>query len=343
MSKNLTTLSLIFFSFFTNPLSITLRPAPSVSPAVEISHITDDAIARGDLGQRLDQHLYRLASFGFSGSVLVAKGRQIVFHKACGLADRARNIPVTTDTVFDIASITKQFTAAALLRLEMAGKLKTSDTIDKFFPNVPADKAAITLEQLLTHTSGMGGVLNGAESVTRDQFIDGILRQPLTSKPGEKYAYSNAGFTLLAALIEIVSKQTYEEFLNHQLFKPAGMIGTGFYEDKTRWPASLVAHGYDEATDRGAPTSWKPDYRFRGSSYVLTTAGDLFKWEMALRGDSILNREAKRKFFSAPAPTDEPGRRYGYGWLAEKTARRTALVSHDGIGFGFNSIFQRYT
>lgn len=295
------------------------------------------------MGQRLDLHLSRLSDFGFSGSVLVAKGRQIVFHKVYGLADRARNIPVTTATVFDIASITKQFTAAALLRLEMAGKLKTSDTIDNFFPNLPADKAAITLEHLLTHTSGMEQVLRGAESVNRDQFIAGILSQPLAAKPGEKYLYSNAGFTLLAALIEKVSGKTYEEFLREQLFEPAGMTGTGFYEDQTRWSANLVAHGYDEATDRGAPTEWKRDYRFRGSSYVLTTAADLFKWETALRQDLILSREAKRKFFSAPAPADEPGRRYGYGWLAEKTSRNTALLSHDGIGFGFNSIFQRYT
>lgn len=345
MSKSLTTLALIFYSFFSNSVCIAGgQPAPSVFPVVEINHapLIDDAIARGDLGQRLDQHMSRLADFGFSGSVLVAKGRQVIFHKAYGLADRARNIPVTTATVFDIASITKQFTAAAILRLEMAGKLKTSDPINKIFPGVPQDKSAITLEHLLTHTSGLGGVLEGAESVTRDQFIDRILRQPLASKPGTTYAYSNAGFTLLAALIEIVSGQTYETFLSEQLFKPAGMTSTGFYEDKARWSASLVAHGYDEAVDRGAPTEWKPDYRFRGSSYVLTTAGDLFKWEMALRGESILSKGAKRKFFSADARMDEPGRSYGYGWVAEKTPRRTALISHDGIGFGFNSIFQRY-
>ncbi|HEY7545742.1 MAG TPA: serine hydrolase domain-containing protein, partial [Blastocatellia bacterium] len=345
MSKSLTTLALIFCSFFSNPVFIASgQPALPAFPLAEnYAPLADEAIIKGDLGRRLDQHLNRLADFGFSGSVLVAKGRQIVFHKAYGLADRARNIPVSTATVFDIASITKQFTAAALLRLEMAGKLKTSDPINKFLPNVPDDKSAITLEHLLTHTSGMGGVLNGTESVTRDQFIAGILRQPLASKPGTAYAYSNAGFTLLAALIELVSGQTYETFLSEQLFKPAGMTNTGFYEDKSRWDSGLVAHGYDEDTDKGAPTEWKPDYRFRGSSYVLTTAGDLFKWEMALRGDAILSKEAKRKFFSAPAPTDEPGRSYGYGWVAEKTARRTALISHDGIGFGFNSIFQRYT
>lgn len=346
MSKSLTTLALIFCSFFSNSVCIAVgQPAPSVFPLVEINHkplASDDTIAKGDLGQRLDQHLTRLANFGFSGSVLVAKGRQIIFHKAYGLADRARNIPVTTATVFDIASITKQFTAAALLRLEMAGKLKTSDSINKFFPGVPADKSAITLEHLLTHTSGFEQVLAGTESVTRDQFIAGIFKQPLASKPGTTYAYSNAGFTLLAALIEIVSGQTYETFLSEQLFKPAGMTGTGFYEDKARWEASLVARGYDEAVDRGAPTEWKPDYRFRGSSYVLTTAGDLFRWEMALKNDSILSKEAKRKFFSASAQTDEPGRYYGYGWVSEKTPRRTTLMSHDGIGFGFNSIFQRY-
>jgi CubicO group peptidase (beta-lactamase class C family) len=327
MSKTLTTLSLIFLLFFTSTFAIANPTAWPLEPR------------GGDPARRLDLHINRLAVFGFSGSVLVARGRKIVFHKACGLADRANKIPVTTSTLFDIASITKQFTASAILKLEMAGRLRTDDPISRFIPNAPADKSAITLHQLLTHTSGLPAVLEGVERASRLEFIEGILGAKLDSAPGSKYSYSNAGYTLLAAIIEIVSGHSYESFLREELFKPAGMNGTGFYEDRTRWADGLVARGYDEATDRGAPTEWKPDYRFRGSSYVLTNAGDLFKWELALKGETILSREAKRKMFAAHTETDEPGRSYGYGWIIEKTPRHR--ISHDGIGFGFNTVFER--
>lgn len=327
MSKPLTLLTMLLFIFFIpaavadgNPLSATVKD---------------------DLGERLDNHLSRLAAFGFSGSVLVARDGKVILNKGYGLADRKNRVPVTTETVFDIASITKQFTAAAILKLEMAGKLKTTDTIGKFFSKVPEDKTSITLHHLLTHTSGLRAVLDGNEGVSRDQFVEGMLGTPLNSKPGEKYAYSNAGFTLLAAIVEIVSNQSYETFLTEQLFKPASMLNTGFYEDKSKWDSSRVARGYDEDRDRGAPTEWNRDYRFRGSSYVLVSAGDLYKWEQALKTGAMLSNTAKQKFFAAHTPAD-PGTSYAYGWVVGKTPRGTRQISHDGIGFGFNSVYARY-
>lgn len=296
---------------------------------------------KGDLGKRLDSHLTRLAAFGFSGAALVAKDGRIVLHKSYGLSDRARRVAITSETVFDIASITKQFTAAAILKLEMAGRLKPSDPISKFFSNVPEDKSAITLHQLLTHTSGLRAVLDGNEAVSRDQFIEGMLKTKLNSKPGERYAYSNAGYTLLAAVIEKVSGQSYETFLTQQLFEPTGMSNTGFYEDKTKWDSSRVARGYDEDRDRGAPTEWDKDYRFRGSSYALTSAGDLFRWEQALSGEAILSKQAKQKFFTPHTPADA-GSSYAYGWAVTKTGRGTRKIGHDGIGFGFNTVYWRY-
>jgi CubicO group peptidase (beta-lactamase class C family) len=328
MSKFSTHLILLLFLFF---IPVTVGEGYALSPAV-----------KDDLGERLDNHLSRLAAFGFSGSVLVARDGKVVLNKGYGLADRKNRIPVSTETVFDIASITKQFTAAAILKLEMEGKLKTTDTIGKFFSKVPDDKSSITLHHLLTHTSGLRAVLDGNEGVSRDQFIEGMLATPLNSKPGEKYAYSNAGFTLLAAIVEIVSNQSYENFLTEQLFKPAGMSNTGFYEDKNKWDASRVARGYDEDRDRGAPTEWNKDFRFRGSSYVLISTGDLYKWEQALKAETILSKAAKQKFFAAHTQADLPGTSYAYGWIVAKTPRGTTEISHDGIGFGFNSVYARY-
>jgi len=313
------------------------------APSIALSNGKDSQPeVRGELGKRIDQHFTRLAAFGFSGAALVAKDGKVVLHKGYGLSDRARYVPVTTETVFDIASITKQFTAAAILRLEIDGKLKTTDTISRFFPNTPEDKSAITLHQLLTHTSGLQAVLDGNQPVNRDQFIEGMLKSPLNSKPGERFAYSNAGFTLLAAIIETVSGKSYEAFLTEQLFKPAGMSNTGFYEDKDKWEASRVAHGYDESRDRGAPTRWDRDYRFRGSSYVLTSAIDLYRWDQMLEGESILNKASKQKFFTAHTAAEPAGTSYAYGWNVIKTPRGTRQIGHDGIGFGFNTVYSRY-
>jgi CubicO group peptidase (beta-lactamase class C family) len=170
-----------------------------------------------------------------------------------------------------------------------------------------------------------------------------MLATKLRSGPGERYSYSNAGYTLAAAVIELVSGKSFEAFLTEQLFKPAGMTDTGFYEDEAKWERDVVAHGYNESIDKGAPNSDRKDYRFRGSSYVITTAGDLYKWEVALGGDKILSKEAKRKWLAPHAPTDQQRVAYGYGWAISETPRKSRLISHDGISFqGFNSIFHRY-
>jgi CubicO group peptidase (beta-lactamase class C family) len=285
----------------------------------------------------------RLAAFGFSGTVLVAEAGKIVLHKGYGWANVDAGIPNSTQTIFDVASLTKQFTAAAILKLEMQHRLKTSDRLGKFFANVPRDKAGVAIHHLLTHTSGLAGGPLPVMNLTREQFVEGILHTALAARPGRKYAYSNAGYALLAAIIEIVTQQPYEKFLTEQLFEPAGMVATGFYEDSLKWSPELVAHGYNEFIDNGAPTSRPPAYGCRGAYFVLTSVGDLFKWEVALRGNTILSESAKRKLFAVQTPTDERGVFYGYGWKIEETHRHTRLISHGGMHpDGFNCLFQRY-
>lgn len=334
MLKRLIALTVVFFFLFFASLAL---PAESreTRPA--------DFVVAGELGRRLDEYLTRVSEFGFSGTVLVARDGKVVLHKGYGLADRKSGAQASVRTVYDVASITKQFTSAAILRLESEGKLKTTDPISKFFKDVPADKANITLHHLLTHTSGLAAALEGDKPVTRDEFVRGMLATKLRSDPGERYSYSNAGYTLAAAVIELVSGISFEAFLTEQLFKPAGMTDTGFYEDEARWERGVVARGYNEATDKGAPNSERRDYRFRGSSYVITTAGDLYKWEVALGGDKILSKEAKRRWLAPHAQTGQQRVAYGYGWAISETPRKSRLISHDGISFqGFNSIFHRY-
>ena len=162
------------------------------------------AEVKGPFGAALDRYLKELAGFGYSGSVLVAQKGEVVLDQGYGLADRARGTPFTADTLFDIASISKPFTAAAVLRLEMKGKLKVEDKISKFFPDAPADKAGITLHQLLTHTAGFPETIGPEyEPLARKAFLQRIFATKLVHRPGERFLYSNAGYSLLAAVVEV--------------------------------------------------------------------------------------------------------------------------------------------
>ncbi|HEX8998904.1 MAG TPA: serine hydrolase domain-containing protein, partial [Blastocatellia bacterium] len=189
----------------------------------------------GETGGKLDQYLTRLSRFGFSGSILVSRQGKVLLHKSYGWADKQQGIPNTNDTAFDIASLTKQFTAAAILKLEAQGKLKTSDPISRHLPNVPADKAGIAIHHLLTHTSGFDPDFTEGKNITREQFIAGMMKMPLVAETGKEYIYANSGYCLLAAIVEIVSGQPYNKFVVEQLYKPAGMTGTGSYDDPDRW------------------------------------------------------------------------------------------------------------
>ena len=180
---------------------------------------------------KLSDYLNRASAYGFSGQVLIAENGKILLNQAFGYADKERRIASTPNTAFNIASLTKQFTATAILRLETDGKLKTFDTIGQYLENVPADKSNITIHQLLTHTSGLSRGSDGEKNTTRDETVEKILKQSLAAKPGEQFHYSNNGYQLLAAIIEKVSGQTFASYLSEKLFKPSGMSQTGFYQD----------------------------------------------------------------------------------------------------------------
>jgi CubicO group peptidase (beta-lactamase class C family) len=189
--------------------------AALIPGALANAETTDGPVVAGELGTKLDDFLSRLADWGFAGTIVVAKDNQVVLAKGYGLADREKKIPMTTDTVISIGSITKQFTAAAILKLEMEGKLRVTDSIDKYFPNVPEDKKAITLHHLLTHCSGLVSDFgDDFDKVTRDEIIRRAMASKLLWQPGHRYRYSNAGYSLLGAIVEIVSGRPYEAFLH---------------------------------------------------------------------------------------------------------------------------------
>ncbi len=280
-----------------------------------------EGIVRGEQGRKIDEYMTRHAKSGFSGVVFAARGGEIIISKGYGLANDAEQIPFATDTVFDIGSVTKQFTGAAIVKLDSQGKLRVTDTIDKYFDDVPDDKRAITLHHLLTHSSGLRDAFgDDYEPVSRDEIVKRAMESKLLWAPGTQYRYSNAGYSLLAAIVELVTGDNYERYLHDELFVPAGMLHTGY--QIPQWNPDQLAHGYlEDGEDSGTPIDhpWADDgpyWNLRGNGGILSTAEDMFRWHQALNGNGVLSEEAKAKYFT-PYVQEGPRTKtyYGYGWV----------------------------
>lgn len=275
------------------------------------------------LRARLTEIASRSAAFGFSGAILALKGDSVILDRQFGFANRDENRANTANTIFNTGSLTKQFTAAAILKLEMAGKLKTTDSISKHLPNVPADKRNITIHQLLTHTSALPETDGGDQWDTRNAALQVILALPLNGAPGAQFRYANTGYNLLAAIIETTSGTTYDQYLKEQLFKPMGMNSTGMNPE----PANErnVASYYMGEVQNGTTQDFFEGriWAIMGSGGVLTTSADMRKWINALNSDKLLNAAARRKLFT-PVLNG-----YAYGWALPRN-NAGQLIEHDG-------------
>ncbi|MGB3561841.1 MAG: serine hydrolase domain-containing protein [Thermoanaerobaculia bacterium] len=283
---------------------------------------------------RLYQDLTRMVELGlFSGTVLVAQGEEILLYQGYGFADREKEVEFAPDTISTIGSITKQFTAAAILELEEQGRLSVEDPLSQFFADLPRDKADITLHQLLTHTAGMPDALGEDEDwIGRDAFLEQVWAAELASEPGSEYSYSNVGYSVLAAVIEGVSGQDYERFLRSTFFDPLGMAETGYiipefapdrlaigYRNGERWGTLLEK----QDLDRGF--SW----HLVGNGGIHSTARDMFRWLRSLRTQEILTDDSTAKLFGRHV--EEGGDSfYGYGWVTFDLPNGETMVGHNG-------------
>ena len=310
----------------------TLAVSQAASPGPRPLHPASDPDKAAIADTRT--YLKRLEKLGFAGVVLVAKGGAPLFAEGFGLADRERSLRWTPATVSCSGSITKRFTGAAILKLEEDKRLNVTDPITLYFKDVPADKAQITLHQLLTHSSGLGDPegIDDYDPVPLAEYVRQVLAQPLLFAPGAGYTYSNANFSLLGAIIEKLSGLSYEAFLRERLFLPAGMYETGYL--LPQWGDGRMAQGYRAGelwgTVLGHPMAADgPHWALRANGGIHSTAYDMLRWSRALLDGRVLSPESMKKLW-APHVSEGGDTFYGYGWSIAKAPDGTKIITHNG-------------
>ena len=310
--------------------SVTITPSPTLEPEGPATKIDN----------LLSLHTERET---FTGSVLAAQKGEILLSQGYGWADRNTQIPNTPQTRYRLGSITKQFTAAAILLLQTRGQLHVEEPICDYISECPGSWQDITLHHLLTHTSRIPDLTNfpdfktfKATPTTPEQTIVRFRDNPLEFQPGEKWNYSNSGYVLLGYIIEQVSGQSYEMFLQQNIFDPLQMNNTGY--DHNSGGLATGYTGVDSHWDAPEPIDMTLPYAAGG---LYSTVEDLYRWDQALYTEQLVSQESLDLMFTSHAKTAFTGLSYGYGWFVGRMNNHHT-VSHGGGIDGFVTEIRRY-
>lgn len=260
-----------------------------------------------------------------------------------GMANLEWNVPVTKDTVFEIGSVTKQFTAACILLLEQEGKLSVDDKISRYLTNTPASWADITIRNLLTHTSGLTNydAIPGFElrqHLTQAEFIHKLAAFPLGFQPGERWSYCNSGFNLLGYIVGNVSGTDYWSFLSQRILGPLQMTHT-----TRRDPRMIVPHradGYEMTNHVRINRDYDLTDLFAAGT-IASTVTDLAKWNAALNGDELIHESSKKLWWTPTKLNDGKVKEYGFGWFLNPLEGHKN-IGHSGSTSGFSASLQRF-
>lgn len=326
-----------------------VRIAPTDPPAEAGAPLT-----AGALGREIDAYVARLVEADqFSGVVVVAQGGDVLFERAYGLADPEAGTPNTLGTRFGVASVGKTFTAVAVAQLVEAGRIALDAPVGQYLPELRGRPVAeITVEHLLTHRSGLVDVFEDMErfravEASRDPQRDYpplFVDEPLRFAPGERFEYSNSGFVLLGAVVERVSEQPFAVYLREHVFGPAAMTETTLSADGL--DAAHLARPWTRLGDDGE-LGTGPRHRSSvlasgvasAAGGETTTARDLVRFAQALRSHTLLGAEATALAFTPRTAMDQPGRRYGYGFVVREVGG-DRVVGHTGGAPGVDAQFE---
>lgn len=299
------------------------------------------------LGRQVDSlftHLHKRK--GFNGTVLVTKYDQIIYRGAFGYADFKTKDTLSTQTVFQLASVSKQFTAMAIMMLKEQGKLNYDDSLQVYIPDFPY--RGITVKQLLTHRSGLPNYTYFSDELWPDRKVDlsndDVLSMMAVHKPNVYYqpdrtfSYSNTGYALLASIVEKASGQPFAEFMREHIFEPLKMHNTYTFNHELVAQPGKVAAGHI-----GGRRKRLPDYQdtVLGDKGMYSTVEDLYKWDQALYTQKLVKRETLEEAFSPTGKVNRREESYGYGWRIKQVDSGDTVVYHGGLWHGYNTYFLR--
>lgn len=288
-----------------------------------------EAVHKDNFEEKLDEYL----SENYSGSVLIVKDNKVIISKGYNMADYSNNLPNGPDTIYQIGSLTKAFTAAAILQLQEGGKLSISDPVSKYIKDYPNDK--VTLYHLLTHTSGIPEYTNFPDfpntmniRVSVDELIASFKDKSLEFEPGSRYSYSNSGYVLLGAVIEQLSGQSYSNYLDEHIFKPLGMKRSGYLTKNNIHTDIAVGYSFltPNKSEIARPLDMTVPYSAGG---IYSTVQDLHKWLLGLENGTVISKaswEAMRKPYLSV---------YALGWSIPDS--KGMVYTHSGLINGFSS------
>ena len=329
--------------------NLTIRGTPTPEDALSQRRLSDKEVA-----EELGRYVEKLSRADvFSGVVFVAHNGKPFFRQAYGQADKSLHRPNRIDTKFNLASMNKMFTSVAVAQLAQQGKLKFDDAVGKYLTDYPNKQVAekVTLHHLLTHTSGLGSYWNEKYQAKKDavrtlnDFLPFFADDPLAFEPGARFQYSNSGYIVLGLIIEKVSGQSYYDYIQRYVCKPAGLLNTEFYESGQAVPNLAV--GYTNSGENGVPFlgERKPNWAMlgrRGGSAGggYSTADDLLKFDIALRTNKLLNPDHTKLILAGKVQRDE-STKYAYGF-EERLVTGQRIVGHGGGFPGVSSQLEMF-
>lgn len=294
----------------------------------------------------------------FSGVILVTEKRKPIYHKAFGFANIEQNLKNDTTTIFELASVSKQFTAMLIAQLHEEGKLNYDDAIGKYLPNIPYP--GITIRHLLNHTSGlpdyqklMDEKWDKSKVAANSDILEYLIKfHPEKSfEPGTKYEYSNTGYVFLGSIVEKVSGKDFISFIHEKIFDPLQMTSTDLRTKKQKDSITDFALGYMFVVERKkyvrADSFPSSNYTLwlgarKGPGRISSTTSDLLKWDEALYSEKLIKNEAKAELFSTAKLNDGTISNYGFGWMLRNDSTMGKVLFHTGDNPGYKTEIIRY-
>ncbi|AXG70187.1 penicillin-binding protein 4* [Kordia sp. SMS9] len=304
------------------------------------------AIPLATFAQSIENQIDQLMSDQYKkeasgATILVAKDGKVIFRKAYGKANLELDIDMIPENIFEIGSITKQFTAVGILMLLEEGKLSLEDEITKYIPDYPTQDTKITIHHLLTHTSGIKSYTSmdslreyARKDISPTELIDAFKNEPMDFKPGEQFRYNNSGYALLGYIIEKITGKTYEEFVQKRIFDKVKMKNS-YYGSKSKLIKNR-AYGYQERKNgyvNADYISMKVPY---AAGSLMSTVDDLYKWNTAIRNHKLISKESTKKAFTNYKIDNGNNISYGYGWFMARI-QDVPVIEHGGGIFGYTS------